>query len=103
MVMELWGWLIVYAVLFAVIHLVLYYLYVRRDGGTNFPTTGSGTDGEHTGFRSATQADQYHPFTEETAPNRPTDDGRSCPHCGTTNDPDPAFTYCRSCISPLRH
>jgi len=24
-----------------------------------------------------------------------------CPHCGTKNDPDPAFTYCRDCTRQL--
>lgn len=25
-----------------------------------------------------------------------------CPHCGTRNDADPTYTYCRYCVSTLR-
>lgn len=35
---------------------------------------------------------------------RPDDEqgARFCPACGARNEPEPAFSYCRNCASPLR-
>ncbi|MFP9193270.1 DUF7577 domain-containing protein [Natronosalvus vescus] len=103
--MSLWGWLIGYIVLFAVLHLVLYYAYVRQNGETTLPSV---TDGEHTGFQSAPRADTYRTHRGDGGESVDVDDldisgeSTTCPHCGAPNEHDQVYTYCRVCVSPLR-
>ncbi|NGM68171.1 hypothetical protein G6M89_03945 [Natronolimnobius sp. AArcel1] len=116
--MELWGWLIGYVVLFALLHLGLYYVYVRRENGhtgshepdrSQSPSFG---DPNRAQPRAAPRADRYPHRPEEYGdrddPDEPSLerslDGETirCPHCGATNEADPTFTYCWHCISMLR-
>ncbi|GAB3041220.1 DUF7577 domain-containing protein [Natronobiforma cellulositropha] len=105
--MEPWGWLVGYILLFALIHLVLYYVYVHR--GEDGPGAPSFVDGEHTGTHYATNPDAaFGPHDSgETDPNAEFDvtiegDPVHCPRCGAANESDPTFTYCWNCINTLR-
>lgn len=65
--MELWGWLVGYAVLFALLHLVLYYYYVRRGDGDRSSTPPL-TDGNLTGARSGSRPERYRGGREHADP-----------------------------------
>ena len=110
--MELWGWLVGYVVLFALLHLLLYYVYVRGDNSENVgsasfagpdrasPPTSHGPDrypaaSDDVDDPEASEDDIDHDleFDEETI---------HCPHCGVPNEADRTFTYCWNCISALR-
>ena len=108
--MELWGWLIGYVVLFAFLHLLLYYVYVQ------------GGDGDSTGSPSFADPNRANPRTSAGRDHYPGTSGDvddpddleddhelefegetiRCPHCGVRNEADQTFTYCWNCISSLR-
>lgn len=106
--MELW--LVGYVVLFAVLHLLLYYVYVRRrdDESASSPSfadpdrasthTSPGTD-NHPG--RSDDVDDPEELEDDHALEF---DGETvrCPHCGVRNDGDQTFTYCWNCVSTLR-
>ncbi|PSQ24758.1 hypothetical protein BRD01_03235 [Halobacteriales archaeon QS_8_65_32] len=119
--MELWGWVVAYVVGFSLLQVLIYrYLRDRDDAGTN------ATSGERSLERTAPPRE--HPNTDRgpavgesshgiDSPDAPgnadrgdghrdrvraaSTSGRHCPRCGTLNDVDPGFTYCRECVRPL--
>ncbi|WP_254766533.1 DUF7577 domain-containing protein [Salinilacihabitans rarus] len=108
--MELWQWLVGYVVLFALLHLLLYYFYARRgnDDGSPAPSL---TNGNHASFRPPGGSESYPgPVDDPDGSQIDHDhdalefDGETvtCPRCGATNEADPTFTYCWNCISTLR-
>jgi hypothetical protein len=106
--MELWGWLIGYVVLFALLHLLLYYVYVRRNDGENVQSP-SFTDPGHAQSRSSPGPDRYSRGSDGTTDSEEGEaevefDGETirCPHCGTRNEADQTYTYCWNCVSALR-
>ena len=107
--MELWGWLIGYVALFALLHLLLYYLYVRRDDGDN-DRAPSFADPDHASVRSSPGPERYPRATDDVGEadvdlDRDHEvDGETtdCPHCGAPNEADQTFTYCWHCVSSLR-
>ena len=111
--MELWGWLIGYVVLFALLHLLLYYVYVRRSDDSDRPQTPSLADPNRASSQSPRgpdpEPDHYPRAPDDVGdydePDERTDlEGETirCPHCGATNAADQTFTYCWRCISTLR-
>ncbi|WP_049921936.1 DUF7577 domain-containing protein [Halopiger djelfimassiliensis] len=106
--MELWGWLIGYVVLFVLLHLLLYYAYVRRGDGDNTRTP-SFADPNRARSHSSPGPDRYprapDEFDDADGPETERDlEGETirCPHCGANNAADQVFTYCWHCISTLR-
>ena len=108
--MELWGWLVVYLVLFALLHLVLYFYYVRRESDDR-PATASFADSGFAGTRYGTPTDRSSRGHEESDADRRHReeydldlDGETidCVHCGAPNDSDSTYTYCWNCVSTLR-
>lgn len=105
--MELWGWLIGYVVLFALLHLLLYYIYVRREDSEGLQSP-SITDPSRTRPYSPPGPD-YSRASDGTADpeereEEPEFDGEiiRCPHCGVRNNADQTYTYCWNCTSILR-
>lgn len=103
--MDVWGWLIGYVVLFALLHLVLYYVYVRRSKDDR---AGPPSFAEGPGPRSSPGQERY-PGREEVGDPREFEDSLDfdgetirCPYCGARNESDPVFTNCWNCISTLR-
>lgn len=107
--MEIWGWLIGYVILFALLHLVLYYFYAQRSddngsprrsvtdrNGAKAPSRYSSSPDSHPG-----RADDFENEPEATGLESETETVR-CPHCGTRNEADRTFTYCWNCVSTLR-
>ncbi|MFW6018170.1 MAG: DUF7577 domain-containing protein [Halapricum sp.] len=86
-----WIWILVYVLAFGLFQLLLY-RYLR--------------DKEQPSFEQATP--DYGDI--ERGPPRPTvttvetdDDGMvRCPRCGTYNERDSAYTYCKECVQRLR-
>lgn len=109
--MELWGWLIGYIALFALLHLLLYYLYARRDDGDG-ERAPSFADPNRASMRSSPGPDRYPRAADDIGDVDEPDehdrglefDGETirCPHCGARNASDQPFTYCWNCISALR-
>lgn len=106
--MELWGWLIGYVVLFALLHLVLYYVYVRRDEDDGAASSAF-TDPERTRSHTSPNPDHYPRSRDHEGDVDPPEkahdvEGESirCPRCGARNAADPTFTYCWNCVSTLR-
>lgn len=84
--MDPWVWLAAYLLGFGLLQ-VLLYRYFRREIPRGEATTPASV--EHPGPRAAAGGE----VGEET--------GARCPHCGADNEPDPAYTFCRECLSPL--
>ncbi|MFC4247181.1 hypothetical protein ACFOZ7_09240 [Natribaculum luteum] len=100
--MELWGWLVGYVILFALLHLLLYYFYAR-DESDEQSLSPSFADGNRAGARYSSSPDGY-PGSSDEVDSDPEFDGETirCPHCGVRNEADQTFTYCWNCISTLR-
>lgn len=106
---DVWSWVIGYAILFAVVQLVIYAYYVRR-GESRASATGIADpdDYQHVGERI-----ERDPLVENDVddPNdldavdddiRGRDDEVSaCPHCGTPNMVASTIRYCRNCTRSL--
>ncbi|WP_254765152.1 DUF7577 domain-containing protein [Natrinema marinum] len=108
--MELWGWLIGYIALFALLHLLLYYLYARRDDDES-ERTPSLADPNRASIHSSPGPDRYPRASDEfgdtdfpmDAPESdPDGETVRCPHCGAPNEADQTFTYCWNCASAIR-
>lgn len=98
--MELWAWLVGYVALFAGLHLLLYYAYLRRDDERVGPQSFAEPDQLHS--HPAPESERYARTNEEPGASLDYDDGTRCPHCGAVNISDPAYTYCWRCIATLR-
>lgn len=83
--METWGWLLAYVVGFGLLQLFLFRYFRREDpspdatlGRLDGATSGSGASG-----------------------HRDDPEGIHCTHCGTYNDHEPTFAYCKECLELL--
>lgn len=85
--METWGWLVVYVVGFGLLQLLLYRYFQRDD-----PSPGA-TPGP---------VDQSAPRSLERSGEAGAEEGRLCIHCGTVNERDQMFAYCKECVRPLQ-
>ncbi|WP_137289092.1 DUF7577 domain-containing protein [Natronorubrum halophilum] len=108
--MELWGWLVGYVVLFALLHLLLYYVYVR-DSDSDSGSPPSFADPNHASSHSSPGPDRYPRSADDFDDPEEREDDRElefdgetiqCPHCGVRNDADQTFTYCWNCVLSLR-
>ncbi|TYT62789.1 DUF7577 domain-containing protein [Natrialba swarupiae] len=107
--MDLVGWIIGYMILFALLHLILYYVYVRREDGEQTRTP-SFADPDR-GRSNLTPGSDHYPRAPDDVDEIDDTDGEHdvdgetirCPHCGAHNAADQTFTYCWRCISTLRH
>ncbi|WP_254861618.1 DUF7577 domain-containing protein [Halovivax gelatinilyticus] len=103
--MELWGWLIAYVLLFALLHLALYYYYARRDGDDR-PAPQSLTESPVSNVRYGAPIDRTHGSVESDFDHTEYEfeiDGEivECARCGAPNESDATFTYCWNCVSTL--
>lgn len=86
--MELWAWLGVYLVGFALLQLLLYRYFIG-ESTTSDPSTESTTPQ----FEGTS--------TSVERPQTSDEDMLVCEECGTPNRLDPAFTFCKSCGNRL--
>lgn len=102
--MEVWGWILGYAVLFAVVQLAIYVYYVRRGEGTPSASgVGDAEDVKRVGDRLERDPLDDGEFPEPEQSTDATEDPgtRSCPHCGTPNETVDTVKYCRHCTRSL--
>ncbi|WP_458187417.1 DUF7577 domain-containing protein [Haladaptatus sp. NG-WS-4] len=89
--MNVWGWIVLYVVLFAGLQLLIYrYLRSGEDSLLFRSTPPSPEQSAPDDVRKEHVLEEFH---EENP------DVRSCPHCGTENGT--GYTFCRECIEPL--
>ena len=89
-----WTWILIYVLGFAAFQLLIY-RYLRE----NEPSIKQATPGYTESERDAAQPGLEAPTEPVGAENG---DGIRCRHCGTVNESEQAFTYCRECIRPLQ-
>jgi hypothetical protein len=101
--MEVWAWLTVYLVGFALLQLVLY-RYFRQGGSGEQP---AGSPNNH-GMGADAGRDPWVDSPREQADHAPdstpgdASGGVRCKHCGAVNESEATFTYCRECAQPLQ-
>jgi hypothetical protein len=89
--MEAWIWLVAYLIGFALLQLVLYRYFQQRE------STHEGESSRNPGFQRLEQSSAS-ATTSETTENGSV----RCQHCGTPNEAETQYTYCRECAEPLR-
>lgn len=105
--MEVWSWIIGYAVLFAVVQLAIYAYYVRQgEGAPSASGVGDADDYQRIGDhidqdRIADDTTDDDPLHQDPRANRDDDEMRACPHCGTPNQTVGTIRYCRHCTRSL--
>lgn len=111
--MNLWGWVVAYVVGFSLLQILIYrYLRGRGDTGTSAPSNDRSFErtappSERRSAESGGAVSEQPPGTDSLYIARnpstrvPSPSGRHCPRCGTLNEPDTTFTYCRECVRPL--
>ncbi|QSX00052.1 DUF7577 domain-containing protein [Haloterrigena alkaliphila] len=108
--MELWGWLVGYVALFALLHLLLYYMYVRR-GDSDGAGSASFADPDRVSPPTSPGPDRYPAAVDDVDDSDDPEEDHElefegetirCPHCGVRNEADQTFTYCWNCVSSLR-
>jgi hypothetical protein len=118
--MDVWGWIVVYALGLTILQLLLYRYLVGGSGtpvdrGANVEREGSPPfesenddrgDRDSRGdvdprVRALLGRSEPGPWGEQ--PDRASEEPgvRTCPHCGAENEPDPVFSRCWSCTGQL--
>ena len=96
--MGVWGWIILYVLLFALLQFLLY-RYLRNEEQT--PLQSAPTSFDPTGLDDRLD-NQFDENIEESTEDEPPDgdeNNRRCSHCGAKNGA--VYTYCRNCVNPL--
>ena len=87
--MGVWGWIVLYVLLFSLLQLLIY-RYLRSDEDAPlFRSTPPN--------REPAPIDEIRDFDEPKRSDDPT--VVTCPRCGTENET--GYTYCRNCVSPM--
>lgn len=91
--MDAWTWLVAYLVGFVLLQLFLYRYFQRGE------STSNGGNPRKSGYERL-----EHGATADSVRNRADSetDGVYCRHCGTQNERDTMYSYCRNCAEPLR-
>ncbi|MFC4550239.1 MULTISPECIES: zinc ribbon domain-containing protein [Halorussus] len=86
--MGVWGWIVLYVLLFSLVQLLLYRYLRSDDDAPLFRSTPPNAD--RVALEEVTEFDE-----------RRTDDPGTlvCPNCGEENET--GYTYCRSCVRPI--
>ncbi|MFB6189596.1 MAG: hypothetical protein ABEI57_06905 [Halapricum sp.] len=87
----IWMWILAYVLVFVTFQLLLYRYLQGEDGPTvehAAPDYGDGEMVPRQAVKSAVETDDR--------------EGIRCPRCGTYNERDAAYTYCRECVQRLR-
>ncbi|WP_049969550.1 DUF7577 domain-containing protein [Haladaptatus cibarius] len=92
--MNVWGWIILYVVLFAGLQLLIYRFLRSDEDSPLLQSTPSGPDG-----RAPDDIRKESVLEEFNEPNTADPSTRLCPHCGTENGAE--YTFCRECVEPL--
>lgn len=93
--MEPWGWILAYLLGFTLFQLVLFRYFSDGNAFGGVSLESGETAGPQTLDRGSTARDPSSRSESAT-------DGVRCPQCGTDNDDEQPFTYCRNCLAQLR-
>lgn len=100
--METWTLLAAYAGLIITLQVLVYLYYRRRSSQENrgrmtTPVANhEETPGRHRPSRGGIEGEEDHEAPPDQNPET-----LQCPHCGTVNQADPNYTYCRDCVNEL--
>lgn len=86
--MGMWGWIVLYVLLFSVLQLLIY-RYLRGDEETSFLRS------TPTGAETVSLEDPARDEQSESSDSSV----RVCHRCGAENEA--GYTYCRSCANPI--
>ncbi len=89
--MNIWGWIVLYVVLFAGLQLLIYRFLRSDEDSPLLQSTPSSPE------RRTPDEIRKESVLEEFNESDPS--VRSCPHCGTENGSE--YTFCRECVEPL--
>lgn len=92
--MEPWTWILVYLVGFTLFQLLLF-RYFSDDHAFDGVSLGSG---ETAGVQSLDRG-QVPPDANQRAESD--EEGVRCPHCGTDNEDEQTYMFCRNCLAQL--
>lgn len=109
--MEVWGWILVYALGLTLFQFLLYRYLVNR-GETLTESLSGGRDlgfeyerGRSASLRRERTRDRLEADTRGVPPGRlpnvESGDGRICPNCGAENEPDTTYDRCWNCTGEL--
>jgi hypothetical protein len=97
-------WALIYVVSFALLHLAIYYYYLRGEQGEDSASPSfSGENGDYPS-RNPVPRDRREIAQDRRDTGRPPtddEDGCRCPHCGTINEANSVYTYCQKCVQRL--
>jgi hypothetical protein len=110
--MDVWGWVLINVAALALFQFLVYRYLQRRDepllsGDVIGPRRDPGDPGDGDGVGDVRYADRRREefalgFGASSAPLDHPGNERICPYCGTENEPEPLFTYCRNCVRRFR-
>ncbi|WP_336000996.1 DUF7577 domain-containing protein [Halorientalis halophila] len=90
--MEVWTWIVAYIVGFSLLQLLVYRYF--RDS----EPSAEGASGSREQYAAAADG-----LERDASSRRAGDeDGTVCQHCGTFNEHEATYRYCKHCVSPLR-
>lgn len=97
--MDVWVWILVYTLLFALVQLLLYrYLHDDEGGSLSHSLFAEGTTpDEGDAYASSSEAAANDRAGDRRPPDAP--NLHQCPHCGIANDT--TYTFCRNCVRHL--
>ena len=97
--MEVWGWIIVFAVGLTALQLLLYrhLLGSRNVSPERRGFVGDGEDSNRTTPNAEWSNDLGHPMGRQLDRGDGRENGRRCPHCGTENETEQAYSRCWNC------
>ncbi|WP_323190985.1 hypothetical protein [Halostella sp. PRR32] len=103
--MDIPQWALIYVVSFALLHLAIYYYYLRGEQGDDSanPSFSGENGGDYSPRKPVPRDRRDAPQDLHDAGRSEQDDvdGRRCPHCGTINESNPTYTYCYECVKRL--
>jgi hypothetical protein len=113
--MDVWQWVLVYAAFLALVQLLIYYYLRRGRDRQSVALSGSVDPSQHNGAipgqspyhdspGGAEEGDGLYRQAEtdrDHAVDAESEDALVCPHCGTRNERESIYTFCRSCASQL--
>lgn len=98
--MGVWVYVVAYLVAFVVIQLVVY-RYLRGRNGDAGVALASGSNADRGAGRDPEASDRNDPLDRRSLADADATSDRRCPACGTANDPDGPYTFCRNCATRL--
>lgn len=98
--MSAWTFVVLYLAAFVLLQFVVYrYLRDHRDEESRVAVSRP-PNADRGGGHEADGHERRR--VQETVERQDDETFRRCPSCGSTNDPDGTYTYCRNCAARLR-